>query len=387
MQRQGQLQQLAHRNHANNINSTSNNYEDLSYNYKQQKIQDLEVLNSEIYDTLAFKNIDSINNYGNENHLTSFNHSNNINNNSNIFTQPNFVHSNQENIVNRNNINQNKNSKNNVLQNKQQQQQQHQQTQLKKFPKKGPPLQPPAPQLKPPLKKHTNNNLPSNPLSNKSHLLGQHRISNKIANSNIKSLDPVAQRHLANHSNEHEQEYYYRQDLHGLNNLNNNNFFNNNPDEIVSIDSYLSNQTNKNSINSNKDYRHVTSKVNTNLKNKQQQQQQQQHQSLEQHQPLVNPYLQAPAPLVYPPLFEKNMKTKNNQSSFAKNPTHSYSDQFYSSLPGYPVPNPKQKLPPFMPPMPPGSYYPPIYPPQYAAAMAAAAAAYGYPPYTAPFPK
>jgi hypothetical protein len=394
-----QRQQLAHRNNANNFtfnnnnnsNATSNksnNYEDLSYNYnyKQQKIQDLEVLNSEIYDALAFKNIDSNINYGSENHLASFNHNNNNNN-----TQPNFLHSNQEGL-NSNNVNFNNKKFAPLKQQQQQQQQQQQNLPKNNFPKKakGPPLAPPA-ASQPKPKKSTI----TNPINNKSNLLGQHRVSNRINNNNNKQLDPVAQRHLANRSNENEQEYYYKQDLlsHGLNNPNYN--FNN-PDEIISIDSYWSNQSNKNSIPSNKDYSHVTSKVNTNIgKNKQSQLEPLHHpqpgapQHPQQYPHLVPPFY--PPPLAYPPLFEKNMKTKNNQSSFAKNPTHSYSDQFYSSLPGYPVPGvapakSNQKLPPFAQP-PPGAYYPPLYPPQYAAAMAAAAAAYGYPPYTAPYQK
>ena len=74
-----------------------------------------------------------------------------------------------------------------------------------------------------------------------------------------------------------------------------------------------------------------------------------------------------------------NIKTKNNQSSFAKNPTNSYSEQYYSSFPD--GVKPIYKLPPYyngvsprmypfgaMPPQfPPFGYpgYPPVYPPVY----------------------
>ena len=382
MHRQGQL---ATRNPASlhfnsnntaNYNNNHNDYSDLSYNYKdkQQKLQDLEVLNSEIYETLAFKNVDSLN-YSSENNLHAFNAQHH---------QQNIFHSNQENFNNYS-VNNSTNTTDHQHQQKKPpiHPQPKQKAPLKKFP---PNVQgtPPNHQLKPALaakSKLTPTNNTNNSNNNKANFLGQHRVTNRIPNNtnNIKQFEPVAQRHLANRSNDNDTDYYYKQDL-----LFSNNFpqaFNNKSDEIISLDSYLSNQSNKNSINQNsKDYSHVGSKINTNLKNRNaagpphlsQQQLQLQEQLLQQQMAAF-------------PLFEKNMnKTKNNQSSFAKNPTHSYSDQFYASLPGYPVPKPNQKVPPFVPP--PGGFYPPIYPPQYAAAMAAAAAAYGYPPAYPPMP-
>ena len=346
---------------ANNYNSNHNDYTDLGYN-KQQKIQDLEVLNKEIFHTLAFNNVDSLNyaNHTADNHFAnSHTNSNNYNNNNNINSNNNSHQFHSAPEYNSNNTRQ--------VAAPPLKKSLHTQPKLASN-KNTPPLAKHKPKREAP-NAHTNTNTkprqPAPTLANRA--VGG--ASNPPTNANHRQFEPVSQRHLAASNpqlniNADFDAQFYQQDYYNINNPHATN-----KSDILSIDSYASTNPTSTYKNAN-DYSHVGSKINTNLKSKSQNQGAQPAAQVPPLVPLV-------PPIAYP-LFEKNMKTKNNQSSFAKNPSHSYAEQFYASLPpGFPPLKPGQKVPP----LPPAAYYPPFaYPPQYAAAMAAAAAAYQYPP-------